>query len=234
MYLSVRTFSLMRKEILILLISVFALVSVSAQTPRRSTPRSPAPKPTPTATSSPKTNAPAAQPSPTQPADPTVAVVNDTTITAADIADQVNTAVLNDSDPFIRAFFENRETAIKEARQRALDARVNSLLTAAEAKKRGLTTDEFLNREIDSKIASPSEAEIRATYDANRAQLGNADLETVRPQLVNYIKGQRSEELYRTLLNRLKMTNAVMKGADVNAPNLAPGTVLASVNGQPI
>jgi protein-disulfide isomerase len=30
------------------------------------------------------------------------------------------------------------------------------------------------------------------------------------------------------------MTNAVMKGADVNAPNVAPGTVLASVNGQPI
>jgi protein-disulfide isomerase len=178
-----------------------------------------------------------AQPSPTQSSDTaqaTVAVVNDTTITEADIADQVNTTVLNDSDPFLRAFYENRATAIKEARQRALDARVNSLLMAAEAKKRGLTKDELLNREIDSKIASPSEAEIRATYDANRAQLGNADLETVRPQLVNYIKGQRSEELYRILLNRLKMTNAVMKGADVNAPNLAPGTVLASVNGQPI
>jgi protein-disulfide isomerase len=217
----------------VLLIS--AITVAHAQRPKRPiSPRPSAEKPTPTATSSPKTNAPAAQPSPNQPADPTVAVVNDTTITAADIADQVNTAVLNDSDPFLRAFFENRETAIKEARQRALDARVNSLLTAAEAKKRDLTPDELLNREIDSKIASPSEAEIRATYDANRAQLGNADLETVRPQVVNYLKGQRSEELYRTLLNRLKMTNAVMKGADVNAPNLAPGTVLASVNGQPI
>jgi protein-disulfide isomerase len=30
------------------------------------------------------------------------------------------------------------------------------------------------------------------------------------------------------------MTNTVQKGADVNAPNLAPGTVLASVNGEPI
>ena len=214
---------------------MLAVVSISAQT-RRTTSR-PAPKPTPTSTSKPKTNAPVTQPTPTQPADATpgtLAVVNDATITEADIADQLNTAVQNDSDPFLRAFFENRETAIKEARQRALDARVNSLLAAAEAKKRGLTTDELLNREIDSKIASPSEAEIRATYDANRAQLGNADLETVRPQVVNYLKGQRSEELYRTLLNRLKMTNAVMKGADVNAPNLAPGTVLASVNGQPI
>ena len=226
------------KNIVAIVFAISAITVAHAQRPRRPAgPRPSTEKTVPAATSSPKSNAPAAQPSPSQSSDPaqaTVAVVNDTTITAADIADQVNTAVLNDSDPFLRAFFENRETAIKEARQRALDARVNSLLMAAEAKKRGLTKDELLNREIDSKIASPSEAEIRATYDANRAQLGNADLETVRPQLVNYIKGQRSEELYRILLNRLKMTNAVMKGADVNAPNLAPGTVLASVNGQPI
>jgi protein-disulfide isomerase/Na+-transporting methylmalonyl-CoA/oxaloacetate decarboxylase gamma subunit len=226
----------MRKEIFILLILVFAVVSASAQT-RRTTPRSPAPKPTPAATSTPKTNTPVAQTSPNRPTDSTngtVAIVNDVTITAADIQEQVNTAVLNDADPFLRAFYENRETAIKEARQRALEARVNSLLMAAEAKKRGMSSEELINREIDSKVGAPSEAEIRATFDANRAQLGNADLETVRPQLVNYIKGQRSEELYNTLLNRLKMTNAVMKGADVNAPNPAPGTVLASVNGQPI
>ena len=223
------------KNIVAIVFVISAITVAHAQRPKRPiSPRPSTEKPTPATTSSPKANSPVSQPSPTQPADPTVAVVNDTTITAADIADQVNTAVLNDSDPFLRAFFENRAAAIKEARQRALDARVNALLMAAEAKKRGLTKDELLNREIDSKIASPSEAEIRATYDVNRAQLGNADLETVRPQLVNYIKGQRSEELYRTLLNRLKMTNAVMKGADVNAPNLAPGTVLASVNGQPI
>jgi len=223
----------MRKTIFILLISVLALVSVSAQAPRRTTPRTPAPKPTP----SPKPTAPASQPSPTQPIVPTstaLAVVNDVTISAADIQEQVSAAVLNDPDPYLRAFYENRETAIKEARQRALDARVNSLLAAAEAKKRGLSPDEFLKNEIDSKVGSPSEAEIRATFDANRAQLGNADLESVRPQLVNYLKGQRSEELYATMLNRLKMTNAVMKNADVNAPNLPPGTVLASVNGQPI
>src|SRR5205807_1685116 len=36
------------------------------------------------------------------------------------------------------------------------------------------------------------------------------------------------------LVSRLKMTNTVMKHTDVNAPNLAPGTVLAAVNGQPI
>jgi protein-disulfide isomerase len=227
----------MKKQIAIFLVLIFAgvLVSAQAQTRRRPATRTAAPKPTPTPSTS--STGPAAQPSPAAAVDPaptTIAIVNDVTISAAEIEEQVNTRVLSDADPFLRAFFQDRAAAIKEARQRALDARVNSLLAAAEAKKRGITTEEFLTREIDNRIAAPSEAEIKATYDANRAQLGNADLESVRPQLVNYLKGQRSQELYAALLNRLKMTNAVMKGADVNAPNIAPGTVLASVNGQPI
>ena len=164
----------------------------------------------------------------------TLAVVNDVTITASDIEAQVNAAVLNDPDIYLHAFYQDREKGIKEARQRALDARINSLLAAAEAKKRGLATEEFLDREVNSKIVSPSEAEIRAAYDANRDQIGNADLESMRPTLVNYLRGQRSEQLYTALINRLKMTNTVMKHADVNAPNLGPGTVIAAVNGQPI
>ena len=58
--------------------------------------------------------------------------------------------MLSDPDPYLRDYFENRDKAIKEARQRALEARVNSLLAAAEAKKRGVTTEELVNREVDS------------------------------------------------------------------------------------
>ena len=224
----------LRRLIISVLLLAVGLGVISAQTRRPGT-RSATPKPTPTPGTN--TTGPAAQPSPAAAVDPgptTIAIVNDVTISAAEIQEQVNTRVLSDADPYLRAFFQDRATAIREARERALEARVNSLLAAAEAKKRGLTTEEFFTRELDNKIGAPSEAEIKATYDANRAQLGNADLESVRPQIVNYLKGQRSQELFAALLNRLKMTNAVMKGADVNAPNIAPGTVLASVNGQPI
>ena len=75
---------------------------------------------------------------------------------------------------------------------------------------------------------------MRAVYDANRAQFGNRDLEAARPTIVNYLRNERSAKAYGDMVNRLKMTNTVQKGADVNAPNLAPGTVLASVNGQPL
>jgi protein-disulfide isomerase len=160
--------------------------------------------------------------------------VNDVVITASDIEEQARLMIENDPDPYLREFYEDRDKAIKAARERALTARVGSMMTAAEAKKRGISSEELINREVTSKVGTPSEAEIRAAFDANRAQLGNADLETVRPQLVNYLRGQRSEELFAALINRLKMTNTVMKNADVNAPNLAPGTVLAAINGTPI
>ncbi len=221
---------------LVICLVAVTTATVAGQRIRQSRP-SPLPtsKPTPVVRTSPN-NAP---PQPTSTPGPeiapvTLAVVNDVTLTASDIQDQVDAAIMNDPDLYLRGFYQDREKAIKEARQRALDARLNSMLAAAEAKKRGLSTEEFLDREVNSKIAPPSDAEIRAAYDTNRDQIGNADLESARPALINYLRGQRSEQLYGALMNRLKMTNTVIKHADVNGPNVAAGTVLAAVNGQPI
>lgn len=218
------------KFIIATLISIMAIAAVVAQTPRRQTPRRPAaPRPTP----SPATIAPA-QPTPVQPTAPAIAIVNDVTVAAEDIQDAVSRSILADPDLYLRAFYEDRDKAIREARQRALDVRVNSMLVAAAAKRRAVTTAEFLDQEINSRIPNPSATEIQTLYDANRDQLGNSSLEVARPMLINYLKGQRSEELYAALVTRLKMTNTVMKATDVNAPHLAPGVVLASVNAQPI
>jgi protein-disulfide isomerase len=213
-------------------------LSLGAQSPRRrTTPQPPAAKPKPAATPSTKSDGPATQPSPKQPAElapTTLAVVNDLNISAADIEDQVSAVIYRDPDPYLRAYYLDPEKETREARQRALDARVSSLLLAAEAKKRGKSSDEIVETEINSRIPAPTEQEIKAAYDANRDQIGSADLESVRADLINYIRNQRSQELYAALISRLKMTNVVSKHADVNTANLALGTVLAAVNGEPI
>lgn len=208
-------------------------INVSAQPRRRSSGRT-------TSTSTPTTAKPTAAatpaPTPTEASPstnaPVLAVVDNTTITSVDIEANIQSAIGN--DPELSAFYQDREKAIREARQRAVDVRVSSMLVAAEAKKRGMALDEFLAREVTGKTPPPTDAEVRAVYDANRAQFGNADLEAARPTIVNYLRTQRGELAYGEMVNRLKMTNTVQKGADVNTPNLAPGTVLASVNGQPL
>ena len=56
----------------------------------------------------------------------------------------------------------------------------------------------------------------------------------MRPAIINFLRGQRQQDLYGTMINRLKLTNTVIKHTDVNAPNIAPGTVLSAVNGEPV
>src|SRR5882724_11234566 len=217
------------RAIVIVLISGALLSVATAQTRRRPPAKPPATKPAPA-------NA-APQPSPSKPAEitsTTIAIVNDVTISAKDIEDQVGAVILRDPDPYLRSYYADPDKETKESRQRAVDARLNSMLIAAEAKKRGKSSDQIIEAEITSRVPAPTDAEIKAAYDANRDQIGNANLESVRAELINYIRNERSQELYAALIRRLKMTNAVTKNAEVNAPNLAPGTVLAAVNGEPL
>src|SRR6266851_9609570 len=150
-----------RTRLLIISMTLIACAAIAvAQTPSRRT-GAPGPKPTPTPT-------PASVSSPPQqPADPppaTLAIVNDASITQSDVADQINTAISNDPDLYLRAFYLDQEKEIKEARQRALDARINSLLIAAEARKRSKSPEEIVEKEINAKITPPTEQEIRAAY----------------------------------------------------------------------
>ena len=222
-----------RTSPLVLVLLLTIAVSAIAQPRRRGSGRTTTATPTSKQTSPSK---PAASPTPTEPTAapnaPVLAVLDNLTITSADIDPAVVSAIANDAE--LSLFYQDREKAIREARQRAVDARVSSMLIGAEAKKRGLHSDEFLEREVTGKTPPPTDAEVRAVYDANRAQFGNADLEAARPTIVNYLRNQRGEQAYAEMVNRLKMTNTIQKGADVNTPNLAPGTVLASVNGQPL
>ena len=141
---------------------------------------------------------------------------------------------MRDPDQYLHDFYSDPAKAMREARERAVEARVASMLVAAEAKKRGKSPNDFIDTEINANVTAPTEQDIRATYNANQSQLGGADLESVRSDLVNYLRNQQKETLYNALVNRLKMTNVVTRATDVNAPNLAPGTVLFSVNGEPL
>src|SRR5687767_9111320 len=105
------------------------------------------PAPTPTV-ASPSTNS------------PVLAVVDNVTITLMDIESTVLSVM--GSDVELNAFYQDREKAIREARQRAVEARISSMLITAEARKRGVPLEEFLAREVTGKTPTPTDAEVRA------------------------------------------------------------------------
>lgn len=152
----------------------------------------------------------------------TLAVVNGQPLTLADL------------DPQLRQVVESLDKEIAEARSQLLQAQINRFLLEDEAKRRNMTPEQLMDVEVNKKITAPTEAEIKAVYDENKSQLGSADLPSVREQIVTYLRNKQLQLLSGDLINRLRASAQFSIGTDVNAPNLAPTAVLATVGNRPV
>jgi protein-disulfide isomerase len=212
------------KTATILLFTLLFLVTsvVLAQSPRRrsgSRPTTARPASQPTTQPTP---APAATPTPTPQAPILLAVVNGQNITTADLETSVRQEV------------ESLASRIAEARQQILELDINTQLLDLEAKKRKITPQQLYDSEVKKKIVDPGPAVVAKFIEDNRDQLDPGDPATIRQQVIDYLRGESEEEISGEFVKRLRATNAVVKGADLNTANLAPSTVLATVAGRPI
>src|SRR5262249_19960567 len=62
----------------------------------------------------------------------------------------------DDLSPLIEGDLRRLQLEEYQVRRRALDDLINQKLVAAKAKERGLTSEEFLRKEVDEKLAEPS------------------------------------------------------------------------------
>ncbi len=196
--------------------------TVLAQRPRAGTGQKPAPKTqTPTTTPAPQKQTATTQTTQAPPG--ALAIINGQTVTLADL------------DPQVREVIEGFDKNMPNLRKDALDARINTLLLESEAQKRKVTGEQLMDAEVNNRVTEPTDAEIKAVYDANKQQIGNADIAAVRPQIVSYLKNQAGQKLSNDLVTRLRASHSVVMGTvDVNAPNLPPSTVLATVDGKTV
>lgn len=210
------------KLILVVLLFMFAVVSASAQTPARRSPRraaaakAPATQPVPASTPTPA-------PALSQPRAPILlATVNGQNVSSADI------------NPQVRDEVETLEARIAIARKQVLDLQINTLLLESEATKRRLTSQQLYDQEVVKKIGEPTAAEINKFIEDNRNQINQDDPATVRKQVALFLKAQREEQLSEQLVKRLRTTNAVVNVTNPAAPSLGPTAVIATVAGRPI
>ena len=89
-------------------------------------------------------------------------------------------------------------------RKQGLDNLINEKLIVAEAKKRGMTEEAFVKAEVDDKVASPTEEDVKKFYDANQAKMGGASYEQMHDRLVQYLSGQPKQQKFRDLVARLR------------------------------
>jgi protein-disulfide isomerase len=171
---------------------------------------------------------PVAQPTPTpQPPRPPAApislvIVNGQTFTTADL------------DPTLRQELERVDDKIAEARRNVFDLQINTALLDVEAKKRRIDTHRLYELEVSSRVPTATPAQIKKFLNDNRQEFEAMSPEVANRQAAAYLHDEAESKLADDLVNRLRKSNAVVMGVDINSPNLNPAAVVATVAGQPL
>ncbi len=124
--------------------------------------------------------------------------------------------------------YTNLSKTVADTRKTLLEQLIAETLFETEAKTKGLTFEKLVEQ-IKAKVPAPSEKDIQAVYDGNREAIGGKTLAEVRPQIVAFLRQDPEQKALLDFLAVLKTKYKVTPGKDVNALNLRPTDVLATV-----
>ena len=99
-----------------------------------------------------------------------------------------------------------QEEVIK-ARNAELDRQINSFLLEAEAKRRGVTSQQLLKLEVSDKVAEPTQEEAKAFYNQRKERMPG-DFKAVKAKIIALLKADRER------IETLKFA-ALLRGAAV-------------------
>jgi protein-disulfide isomerase len=135
---------------------------------------------------------------------------------------------------FTRAEIETRikaklieiEAQRYEAMREGLDEAVAEELFKLEATARKISPEQLEKDEIAAKIPTPSDADIQKIYDENKEELQGQTLDQVKPQIIEYLKGEKEQVRRAAFIDELKKK---YKTTD----NLKAPTVQVATAGRP-
>jgi protein-disulfide isomerase len=81
-----------------------------------------------------------------------------------------------------------------QIKKKALDSLIGQKVVEAEAKKKGLTTEQLYQQEVDAKVPEPTDVELNAVYAIQREQLGGRPFEEVKAQLSQNLKRAKIQQ----------------------------------------
>ena len=139
-----------------------------------------------------------------------------------------------DLDPATRELYENLNQQVTAARTDLLGQQIAEMMFEQEAATRKITVNNLLEAELKRRVTTPTEAQIKAVYEANADQLGGRTLAEIKPQIVDFLQREARPKALTDYVGELKTKHKVVTVKDVNAANLQPTDVLATVDGKPL
>jgi len=91
-----------------------------------------------------------------------------------------------------------------EAMREGLDEAVAEELFKLEAAARKITPEQLGKDEIEAKVPAPADADIQKVYDENKEELQGQTLEQIKPQIVEYLKGEKAQVRRAAFIDELK------------------------------
>ncbi|MFZ0889034.1 MAG: thioredoxin domain-containing protein [Candidatus Binataceae bacterium] len=123
--------------------------------------------------------------------DAVVATIGDHKIMAQEVDDK------------LKAQLAQMQVQLYDLKHNAIEALADDYLIEQAAKKADLSTAAYLKREIDDKVAEPSDAETRKLYDQYKSRIPRP-YDQVKSRLAGMIKGQKVSERREQLLSELR------------------------------
>jgi protein-disulfide isomerase len=128
--------------------------------------------------------------------DETVAIVGGETIREADLL------------PAVQAQLFKLRTQEYDLKKKALDTLIEQKLLQLAAKKKGTTTENLLQQDVDGKVPEPTDAELQAYYLGQKDKL-NRPFDDVKDQLRVGLKQARIQEARQAYLRGLRKDSDV-------------------------
>ncbi len=119
-----------------------------------------------------------------------VAVVDGTPITMGELDASLGTSL------------SKLEQDIYNLKKDRLDAMIGDKLLEREAAKRGIAVKDLLAAEVTAKVTQPTDQEVDAFYEANKARLPTAP--DIKSQIKQYLANQRTQALAQSFVASLR------------------------------
>ena len=117
-----------------------------------------------------------------------------------------------------------------QMKKQALENLIDQRLLEAEAKKKGIAADKFLEQEVDAKVAEPTDAELNAYYLAQKAEL-NRPFDEAKAQIAPRLRQAKVHQARQAFYAHLReQANVVVL---LSPPRVEVGFDPARVRGNP-
>lgn len=150
-----------------------------------------------------------------------IATTKSHTFTAADLS------------PEVQKLWTGRADQIRTARSRLFERMVNDKLLELEAKASGKTAEVLVTERLKA-VPDPTEEQIKAVYETNKAALANSALADVRGDIVSFLRREPEEKAMTAYLAGLKTKFHATMLKDPNAPGVRPSDILATIGSEKI